>query len=477
MEDHHPIALAIAGWPWSELERDAYPTLTYAAVRASVERSRFCFIEGAGGGIAQWLTPTRMALVSARDVRNALARVGFLRRATHNGPLLLARFADAWLRDPEARTLKDLVFDPARPPGLHQNTWNNWPGIAAARLVSESHTNNNIDITPILDHVYHILCDGHVQHAEWLLDYMAAIVQRPWQKTMVAIVFTGLQGAGKNTLLDFFRERILGPDITAQFQDPNRGLLDKFGSLHEHRIFLQIDEADDRLAKPATENALKHLITGDATPIRRLFADHAFVPNYANLVLTTNGVCPIHLPAFDRRFVLFHVSPARVGDHAYFDRLHRTLADPAVARAFYDFLLARPVSPEDALFQKTRPLTQYYLDCRARAIDPAKCFLSAIVNQRPYTEVFASDLYADYLGFVRDTHSQNNNKLLNLMHFSALVQAVPGVRKRRTRAGMVYGLDLDAVCAGLGREYADEAFLLRPARPPAHMRQPQARPT
>jgi phage/plasmid-associated DNA primase len=389
--------------------------------------------------------------------------------------LVYTSFADVWLRDPNARTLERIVFDPSRPPGLIENDtiWNNWPGIAAAAL-PPSNNNHPTRLDLLFGHIQHVLCDGKPDHADWLLDYFASIVQRPWQKTMVALVFTGPQGAGKNTLLDFFRERVLGPAITTQLQDPQRGLLDPFGSLHENRIFVQIDEAD-RLG--SAENALKHLITGDTTTIRRLFLDHALVPNYTNLVLTTNSPCPVHIPPAERRFVLFKVSGAHVGDRPYFDALHAELA--TAARPFYDFLMARALPNNENQLQATRPITDHYLACCRTAIDPFKRFLSALINQRPYTDVFAADLYADYLDFFTDTgaaHPSESGRVLrplSLVAFAAALLMYSHISRRRTRAGIVYCFgDFDALRDALAhaQELDPDVFLMRPARPSAQLK-------
>ncbi len=87
-----------------------------------------------------------------------------------------------------------------------------------------------------------MLFDGNAAHGEWCVDYLAVIVKRPWAKTGIVPLFTGAQGAGKNTVFDFFRTRILGDAISAQLQNPREGIFDRFGTAHKNRIFLQIDE-------------------------------------------------------------------------------------------------------------------------------------------------------------------------------------------------------------------------------------------
>jgi hypothetical protein len=318
------LRVAMVGYPWrmTELTDPALSFHSYAAVRARVEtevvRVRCAPLTTgyalllpctARGGLA---TLTAQLLASAGHLREHLAHVGYLMRAKPTAELRRVPFAPAWISDPNARTIDSIVFDPARPAGgafweaeeeeaaaaaprppLRQRRrliWNNWPGLCAARLPAAPPPLPPPLLplwAPIRRHILEVLFSGVEADAEWFLDYLGAIVQRPWVKTGVVVLFTGAQGAGKNTVLDFFRERILGEAITAQIQKPQQGLLDRFGALHLHRILVQIDEAD-RLGP--MEAGLKHLVTADTVSVQQKFKDRVLVKNYLNFIMTTNGL-------------------------------------------------------------------------------------------------------------------------------------------------------------------------------------------
>ena len=523
---YDPIAVSVAGWPWSPLERRAFGAEhSYGAVRARIETEYVRLLHPVPG-IARLIThaaggpPELVRLRGAAELRLALSNVGFLLRRAPDKDLVRVPIADAWLRDPNARALHSIVFDPSKPPGVSANVWNNWPGLAAAHLDAAAYDPHALLL--IRSHLQDVLCSGVAAHAEWLLDYLASIVQRPWAKTGVAVLFTGAQGAGKNTVLDFFRERVLGPRVAVQLQQPSQGLFDHFGSMHAGKILIQIDEAD-RLG--GVENALKHLITGDTATVHRKYTDREVVTNYANLILTTNGQCPVHIPAHERRFCIFHVSSHRLGDTAYFDALHAALARPAVARAFYDLLMARPL-PADlsaGRLQNERPITGYYLACRMRGLDPLRRFLSACVNRNAYDEhclprdaaarerqlaaaiaarrkppvdrrpeVRTQHFYADYLAFFHATGAARNESglpvaPLSLVSFiGALGILCPasrtvggpdlpadalsrGLTRIRTAAGINCVLDYAALRINLerSREFDPDALFMQPPHPSA----------
>jgi hypothetical protein len=432
-----------------------------------------------------------------------LRSVTFLWRRAPDKDLVPARFVDHWLYlDRQARTYAAVVFDPRHPPGdmtmtmrpmmmQHQHQqqqmmmmprWNTWTGLRAARLPppppmmsimmrrpppsssggsgsgngsssgtnEHNHNNNNTTATNnatalINDHILRVVCAGNRDHAEWFLDYFAAIVQRPWRRTGVAVLLTGLQGAGKNTVVDFFRERILGRRITSHLQNARRGLFGRFAAAHAKVVFIQ---ADEFLVGPGDAEPLKNLITGDLIRVERKYQDAVTEPNYSNLIATTNTPDGgLNLPPDDRRWAILRVSSERVGDHEYFARLHAACGSDVVARAFYDALMRRDVSARFGATsvvvassggggaaaatntnnatcgQAARPITEHYRACVRAGISHTRRFLAAIIHARAYAHpaafsssssrkdaaaalpppsVLAADLYRDYCHFVTD---------------------------------------------------------------------------
>jgi hypothetical protein len=424
---YHPLVAASAGWPWNRTEREGWGGYAYGVVRARLELEyarvaqgqgvlRFAADPELGGGVVV------ATVLTEPQARRALRGVLYMRRDGPDKDLAVASIADVWLhRDPDARTYAEVVFDPRQPPGdlrcprTGALRWNTWPGIRAARLPPPpSAAAADEGVALVYEHIRDVVCDGRDDHAAWLLDYFAAIVQRPWRRTGVAVLLTGLQGAGKNTVVDFFRTRVLGARITSHAQDLNLALLGRFAENQAATVFEQYDELLARNQRQI--DALKHRITSDTVRYERKFQDPVVRPNYANLFATTNtSDGGLGLTPDDRRWALLKVSGRRIGDHAYFARLHAACGDDAVARAFYDALMARDITrafgplDSNANGQAARPITAHHRACVRAAIAPARRFLCALIHARAYTliqgapaSVLAADLYRDYCHFVAD---------------------------------------------------------------------------
>ena len=371
-------------------------------------------------------TKSHVIVLRPNDLIQQLSSTNYFARPKPNEPLRMVSFAKAWMRDPDARCIERIDFDPRRPSGIYlladdneaatgskkkqRWAWNNWPGILAASLpavpvrdavvskitnddslvkeVMEEDTTVAFGLSLIRQHMMEVLFaedpETSEAHCEWFLDYLATIVQRPWAKTGVAVFFTGVQGAGKNTLLDWFRLRIVGADITIQLTDPKQGLFDNFGTAHDKRVLVQLDEVQAKKMQQC-ESGMKNLDTADSLHVQKKYKNRIESPNFVNVVGTTNSKYAFHVSKKERRKVLFNVSPNKAGNHKYFEELHKhALENDVVNRAFYDMLMARDISRygEQLNLQKGRPITKYFRLCQSNSLDTFVRFMSAIVNQR-----------------------------------------------------------------------------------------------
>jgi putative DNA primase/helicase len=115
-----------------------------------------------------------------------------------------------WLADSQIRTYKKLVLCPP-PSTLPANCFNTYNGMWAEKVEADISFGS---IEPFLRHAA-VLCNNVPQHTEYLLKYLAHIVQYPGQLSNVAVVFKSIvKGVGKNTFLDFFMKLVLGEDLS-----------------------------------------------------------------------------------------------------------------------------------------------------------------------------------------------------------------------------------------------------------------------
>lgn len=126
--------------------------------------------------------------------------------------LIQKDFMKLWFKDENKKTYKKIVMDPLSNDPKYFNLWR---GYLCDQLKDEGL--DPVDASaPVIEHIFQVITSENQGYADWVLDWMANIVQRPWKKTNVAIVLFGKQGCGKNIIFDWFREKVLGLEHTFQ---------------------------------------------------------------------------------------------------------------------------------------------------------------------------------------------------------------------------------------------------------------------
>lgn len=151
--------------------------------------------------------------------------------------------------------------------------------------------------SPWLDHVRKVF----PAEADHLIQWLAQRVQRPAEKINHALVLGGSQGIGKDTILEPVKHAI-GPWNFAEVSPPQ--LLGRFNGFVKS-VILRMSEARD-LGDVDRYGLYEHLKVYTAAPpdvIRvdeKHLREHA-VMNVTGVIVTTNHVDGIYLPADDRR--------------------------------------------------------------------------------------------------------------------------------------------------------------------------------
>ena len=364
-------------------------------------------------------------------------------------------FINRWMGDVRIREVTRIVCDPQN---KDARAYNMWKGFIAESLPPIAAELAEELMEPIVHHISRVMTSDNDDHTDWVLDYFANIIQRPYQKTQVAISLFGKQGCGKGILFDFFRIKVLGANCSKQTSNPMADLFGGFASGLVNSVLVQIDEITNLLKDK--KDSLKDLITSDKVRYEQKGKDAIVVQNLSNLIFTSNNENALSIAPDDRRFVLFKCSSVYTGNTAYFQNLATHLARPEVPRAMYQFLMARDLSRYPFTFQASRPKTAYYKAAQMASIPVLMRFLSAIADDAA-SEHKMSPLYAKYTAF----YNAGNYKfkyILTLKAFASAIEAVPGIAKRRIGRGVLYNIDAPTLRQHLqeNNEYDEDAALV-----------------
>jgi Bifunctional DNA primase/polymerase, N-terminal len=198
---------------------------TSLPVKEAVERiNREFFVLQRSGKIYQYDSEGELRAVPKQDFKTALG--GRWVTFDDNGEVKRRAAADAWLDDPERREYRGIQYCPNYV-GLRSNHLNLWAGWG--EVVPEEG-----ECSIVIDHILKIVADGDQTKCDFLLDWVADILQNPTRKPGVALVLRGGQGSGK-TVVPATVRTIVGPKNVLVVNDKDR-LLGRFNSSVMNKI-------------------------------------------------------------------------------------------------------------------------------------------------------------------------------------------------------------------------------------------------
>jgi hypothetical protein len=231
-----------------------------------------------------------------------------------------------WLQSSQRRQYKGVIFDPERGHEGWLNLWKGWS-------VQPKKGDWSLMKSLILD----VLVDGVPEHYEYVLNWIAYMVQKPNRAAEVALCFRGEKGTGKGTLGRAISE--LAGAHGLHISSPEH-LTGRFNSHLQNCVCLFADEAFWAGDKSG-EAKLKQLVTEPTIAYEGKGRDAIMGKNLIHIVMAANGdwVVPAGLDG-ERRFGCFDVNNIRKGDVKFFNALNAQMyRDGGLAAMLHDLLI------------------------------------------------------------------------------------------------------------------------------------------
>lgn len=304
------------------------------------------------------------------------------------------RFFEKWWNDKYRRTFDKVDFLPP-PLFCPRNIYNLFKGFRAESLPQ-------IDEDVCLEPMFNLMRrltnemdkppDSQVGF-NYLLDWLAHIIQIPGHLPRTAILIQSPQGAGKNVFSSFIGEQILGESLYLSSAKIDT-FFDKFANGLSEKLLCNFNEVALALTK-CKQDEIKEAITEKKVALEKKGVDRIFVRNCARHIWFSNRIMPIVIEDTDRRWVALQADK-EIPDAAYFTALVAWAEDDRNARAFYNFLKARDISDWNAL--RDRPRTEYYTELQQMSLSTIDQWLIHMVEEQtlPVNPMAASDLLFKY---------------------------------------------------------------------------------
>ena len=207
------------------------------------------------------------------------------------------------------------------------------------------------DWSLIKSHIYSIICDSDVKKYDYLIGFLAHMLQCPKEKPGVMIVLRSGQGTGKGALFQVI-QRIW--QATTLFASQIDSVIGQFNSALERSYVVLLDEAlfgEDVKA----QDQMKSLITEPICRVEAKFQPSRQVASIHRFFATTNHEQYGSTASDDRRHAFFEVSDCKRGNAVYFSDLFGSIEDDSTISAMIYDLLRHDLT---AFNVRDRPITK-----------------------------------------------------------------------------------------------------------------------
>jgi hypothetical protein len=272
---------------------------------------------------------------------------------------------------------RDIIYYP----GIAKDgVLNLFRGYAAQEVASI----NSDSMDKVLYHVKVVLCNNDPLVYEYMLNWLACIIQTP-RKVGVAILMIGPQGIGKNVFWEhFWVAHVLGLHnacVVPTLSD----IATKFNAHISDKRFILVNDCKN--ASKHNHDALKVLITDRYSLIEKKGIDSIVQESYHCLAVCADNIQHEYIEPNDRRFMVIACSKEK-RDAQYYNQL--VAAKDECANEFYSFLKRRDIS---TFTPSVFPQTQMRTEIQEANINPVHQF----IQEKPWEGwISASLIYSLY---------------------------------------------------------------------------------
>lgn len=192
----------------------------------------------------------------------------------------------------------------------------------------------------ILDFILENICDKQCDVYEYLINYLAHMIQKPEEKPGVMIVLLGGQGIGKGTFFELL-QTIWGK--TALLVSSIDQVLGRFNGILERNFVIELDEALFSGDKKSAEK-LKSLITEERLLIENKYESQKSIASFHRFFASSNKSHFVNVDADDRRFLFLRVSEFKAQNVSYYGDIRASFKDESAIGSFVTHLLNKDIS-------------------------------------------------------------------------------------------------------------------------------------
>ena len=380
------------------------------------EMNKICVYYTPTSDIIYFNRPNHVNRTPVKDARTYFKKYSFEIKKEKINPF------DVWLDSIDRKDVDKIIFNPKDDYICKSYEFNQWKGFN----YKNTGEYDSSKIKKWLNLIHDIWADGDDDTYEYILNWFAQILQKPYSKNKVCLVLhSTVQGVGKSLILNMIGE-IIGDDY--YYSTSTLGnILGSFNGGAENKLLVNLNECSWGGDKKMV-GKFKEFITDDTIVINRKKVSQYTIRNHSNTIITTNEDWMVAIDGNDRRFNIRECKNVKYDAEYYNEIANTPLQDIA------NFLYNRDISsynPRDFI------KSELHEDQVIKNFNSVEMFYDNLLNKEiDYSwdleeEVSKIDIYDLY----KDNVSKNERILNNVHFWKQFVKVCPSVIIKKATGG------------------------------------------
>jgi len=300
-----------------------------------------------------------------------------------NGDVFQTSIYNKWVRDPARRMYECCDFVPyGKKDTCPDYIFNTFQGFRIQELMPTTEY-TRVDTRNFHNLIFN-LCDCDVKITEYMIKYIAHMIQYPAQNSGVIIVFKSWAGVGKDTLMLTLKAMLGAAHVgtTGNIHD----IFGNFNGLMEDKIAVFLNEMEGKYGVEF-QNRLKDKATDRTNVINKKHDRPYEQSNCARIFVNSNNRTPVTVDASDRRYMVVQCGyglvvntsdpEERKKNQEFWKKYYEDLDNKYWVRSLYDWLMERDLTGFNC---QNYPITQARELMRHKNICPLHYFLQDIIK-------------------------------------------------------------------------------------------------
>ena len=350
-----------------------------------------------------------------------------------------------WLRDGITKNdvFSQIITDPEYEGTEMYNLWRQWD-----ILNWEGEWTDDAKAVEYMRKHIVVLCGDDEKVAESIELWVSHMLKYPKCKSFVPI-FIGRQGAGKDMFFAWI-EMMIGEKKKFETSTPEKHIWGSFNPFMKSAFLIHLSE----FGKKNTQDyvgQIKAITTTGKICINEKNKGEYVIDSYHRFVGASNFAEPIPIEGDNRRYLLIHTSPEKIGDTEYFNEGWSYKDDKNAIKSMYNYFMG--LNPDEKLQYHQIETSEYMKYIKDISKSQEQCWLEKYVNEyitdrRGKTDrITTTDLYEHYLQWqsaTRQPFKFEKRKFLIQIKV-AIGNTTKHIKYYKSAGVMVFAFEWDAI--------------------------------